>query len=201
MTKWRHWNLNNGSALEITEVQQLEIVPYAEGEHSYSWDWDGRLARHWSQKRAKQNRDKGEFPRWYEAAVVSLELEELCQKNSSLKIGEKADWDAQDLKAHGNLRDLYGPALQMVCAMDHIGRHDDNHLSKEYGRLLLRENAMPYQVPGTSRAQEQTPGRRGRSRQTVSDVTSPGSRAASSRSSSVYRSSRAPPKYDQPGFW
>ncbi len=200
LTKWRHWNQKNDSALEITEVQQLEIVPFAGVEHSYSWDWDGRLARHWSYKRTKENRDKGEFPRWYEAAVVSLELEELCQKNSSLKIGEKADWDAQDLKTRGVLRDLYGPALQMVCAMDHVGRHDDNHLSKQYGHLLRRGNVVPH-VPGMSRAQEQTQGRRGRSRQTASDVTSPRSRAASSRSSSVYRNTRAPPKIDEPGFW
>ncbi len=199
LTKWRHWNQKNDSALEITEVQQLEIVPF-KGQHSYTWDFDGKLARHWSPKRIKENRDKGDFQRWYEAAVVSTDLEELCRKNLSLKLGEKADWDVQDLKNRGVLRDLYGPALQMVCAMDHVGRHDDNHLSKQYGHLLRRGNDVSH-VPGMSRAQEQTPGRRGRSRHTTSDVTSPRSRAASSRSSSVYRGFKAPPKVDEPGFW
>ncbi len=206
LTKWRYPSFNGESALEITEVQQLEVIPYAEGVYAGSWDtWEGKLARPWCQRRIKESRAKGEFPRWYEAAVVSPELDNMYQQNLFLKVGEKAEWDVEDLKARGLLRSIYSPALQMLRTMDHVGRHDDNNLAGKYGPLLLRGNNPPPRVPGSSPVQEQ---RQGRSlvNRLASDgprghTASPQSCGASSRGSSAYRSPRAPAKHDQPGFW
>jgi len=103
----------------------------------------------------QEKREQGEFPRWYEAAVVSLELEKLCQQNSLLHTGEKADWDATDLRDRGIFHSVYGPALQMARQMDHIGRLDDNHLSQRYGELLLQGNVSLSQVPGALATQIQ----------------------------------------------
>ncbi|KAK3903773.1 hypothetical protein C8A05DRAFT_43054 [Staphylotrichum tortipilum] len=144
LTKWRHLSLNHKSALEITEVQRMELTPYSEGLYSGSWDsWTGRLARPWFHREAREKRAKGEFPLWYEAAVVSLGLEELFQQNLFLQVGEKVDWDPEDVKARGLLAATYGPALEMVKLMDHVGAENDNHLSAAYKKLLPRGNDSP----------------------------------------------------------
>jgi hypothetical protein len=209
LTNWRHLSLDHKSALEITEVEQLEMVSYAEGMFSDSWEnqWEGKLARPWSSRRARDNRANGEYPRWYEAAVVSVELEAMCQQNSLLGVGEKADWDAEDLKNRGLFPALYGPALQMVTKMDHIGRRDDNNLSGEYGSLLRRPNDPPRHVPGLLAAQAQGPvqnrGQRGGvvSDGSRSDSTSTQSGAALARSEAAFWAAPRRPTTDQPGFW
>lgn len=209
LTNWRHLSLDHKSALEITEVHQMEIVPYKEGVYSGSWNtWVGKLARPWSPRRAKENRAKGEFPRWYEAAVVSLELEVLCQQNSFLGIGEKADWDAENLKNRGLFPAIYGPALQMVTKMDHVGRRDDNNLSEKYGPLLRRGNDLPrhlpVSLPAYFQAQVQS---RGQRRGVVSDGRRSDTASTRSGSASARGSSSAcwtvphRPATDQPGFW
>lgn len=199
LTRWRHLSLDKQSALEITEVLQLEMTDYSEGVYAGSWDsWKGWLARPWPRKYAKEKRSKGEFPRWYEAAVVSLQLEALCQQNSSLKVGEKADWDAEDLRADGILSTLYRPALQMVRKMDHVGRMDDNNLSREYGPLLFRANDRPRHVPGVSPVW-----RRGVAATDVprSDTASIRSGATTARGSSATRGpSRSEGRLNE-GFW
>ncbi|AEO70132.1 uncharacterized protein THITE_2036687, partial [Thermothielavioides terrestris NRRL 8126] len=136
LTKWRYPSLDRRSALEITEVEQMEIeLPdYLEN------GWRAFLARPWNRREAKEMRCRGEFPRWYEAAVVSSEIEELCRLNMELGLGEKADWDPEDLRTRGVFSTLYGPALQMVREMDHVGRNDDNCQSQRYAHLLLRPN-------------------------------------------------------------
>ncbi|KAL2145301.1 hypothetical protein VTI28DRAFT_7518 [Corynascus sepedonium] len=142
LTRWRYLSADRKSALEITEVCQLMTNSYAKGPYSgAAWNtFEGKCSRHWSQRMTQEKREQGEFPRWYEAAVVSLELEKLCQQNSLLHTGEKADWDATDLRDRGIFHSVYGPALQMARQMDHIGRLDDNHLSQRYGELLLQGN-------------------------------------------------------------
>ncbi|KAK4238014.1 hypothetical protein C8A03DRAFT_15480 [Achaetomium macrosporum] len=209
--KWRHVSLENNSALEITEVNQFEIQPYSDLVYPSGNEWEGKCARDWSQRTKREMRSKGEFSRWYEAAVVSLELEELCQQNSTLKLGEKASWDVQDLKARGVFASLYGPALQMVKEMDHVGRNDDNNLSKKYGHLLLRPNDPPPFVPGSLLAdrqdhtrQQQPHNRESSSEGVGSETASTRSGATSGRLSSTYTTSRAPPgTQDKPGlkFW
>lgn len=210
LTKWRHLSLDRRSALEITEVQQLHMEPYAEGMFSESCEnpWEGKLARPLSARETKENRDKGDVPLWYEAAVVSLELEALCQQNSLLGIGEKADWDAEDLKGRGLFSTLYGPALQMVTKMDHVGRRDDNRLSAEYGPLLRRANYPPRHVPGFLAAQVQGQAQNRGQRRAVasdgsrSDTASSRSGAASARGSSTAGwTTRGRLGPDQPGFW
>lgn len=150
LTKWRHLSLDKKSALEITEVVQLDMIEYSEGAYSGSWtSFQGYLAGPWPHKMTKENRGRGEFPCWYEAAVVSLELEELCRTNLFLGVGEKAGWDAKDLSARGIFPSLYHPALQMVKEMDHVGRLDDNHLAAKYDSSQLRRgNDAPRSVPG-----------------------------------------------------
>ncbi|KAL2165421.1 hypothetical protein VTH06DRAFT_719 [Thermothelomyces fergusii] len=155
LTKWRFPSVDRRSALEITEVLQLATDRYSEGPYSgAAWNtYEGKRSRPWSQKITRAKRDRGEVPRWYEAAVVSLELEDLCQQNAFLRIGEKAGWDAADVRNRGILPSLYSPALQMVRQMDHVGRLDDNHLSQQYGELLLQGNAPSPPVPGAAPVQ------------------------------------------------
>ncbi|KAL2155068.1 hypothetical protein VTH82DRAFT_3744 [Thermothelomyces myriococcoides] len=100
LTKWRYSSADRKSALEITEVLQLATDSFSEGPYSgAAWStYEGRRSRPWSKRTTQEKRDRGEVPRWYEAAVVSLELEELCQKNALLRIGEKADWDVSTVK-------------------------------------------------------------------------------------------------------
>jgi hypothetical protein len=149
LTKWRHPSLNTRSELEITEVEQLEMSPCSDGVYSAE-DWESNCARPWTQRETKQKRDKGEVPRWYEAAVISPDAESLFRQNWSLGLGEKTDWDLEALKTSGILSDIYGPALQMVTEMDYVGRNDDNRLSKAYEGLLLRPNDPSRVVPGAS---------------------------------------------------
>lgn len=186
------------------------MVPYAEGMVSESWEnsCEWKLARPFSARQTKENRDRGDVPLWYEAAVVSLELEALCQQNSLLGIGEKADWDAEDLKSRGVFSTLYGPALQMVTRMDHVGRRDDNRLAGEYGSLLRRANDPPRHVPGFLAAQVQGQVEsRGQRRAVVSDgsrsdtaSSQPGTASARGSSTACW-ATRARLGPDQPGFW
>ncbi|KAK3300103.1 uncharacterized protein B0H64DRAFT_448155 [Chaetomium fimeti] len=150
LTKWRYSSVDQKSTLEITEVQQMKTEPYSEGPYSKaSWNsYEGRRARPWSQRMTKDS--KGEVARWYEAAVLSVELEDICRQNALLRVGTKADWDAEDLGARGVFSAVYGPALQMVRAMDHVGRLDDNNLSQSHGNLLLQHNDPPTRVVGVT---------------------------------------------------
>ncbi|KAL2126851.1 hypothetical protein VTI74DRAFT_131 [Chaetomium olivicolor] len=141
LTKWRYPSVDNKSSLEIAGVEQFEMSPYSEGIYGNAGDsWKGVYARPFTQKRTKKRRDKGEFPRWFEASIISLELENLCCQNAPLKVGEKTSWDVKDLKARGIFSTLYAPALQMVRVMDHIGRRDDNRLAEACTELLPRPN-------------------------------------------------------------
>ena len=149
LTKWRYASVDHKSALEITEVQQMKTEPYSEGPYSKAaWNsYEGKRSRPWSNRMTKDS--KGEVARWYEAAVVSVELDDFCRQNAPLKIGTKADWGVEELEARGVFSALYGPALQMVRAMDHVGRLDDNNLSQTNGHLLLQRNDPLPQVVGS----------------------------------------------------
>lgn len=151
LTKWRHASVDRHSALEITEVQQMKTEPYSGGPYSKaSWNsYEGKHSRPWSNRMIKDS--KGEVARWYEAAVVSAELEDMCRQNALLKVGMKADWEVKDLEHRGVFAALYAPALHMVRAMDHVGRLDDNNLSQTNGHLLRQPNDRPPpQVVGSS---------------------------------------------------
>ncbi|KAL2016941.1 hypothetical protein VTK56DRAFT_2817 [Thermocarpiscus australiensis] len=154
LTKWHHGSSDTRSVLEITEVEQMELSPLSGGIYAdASGRWKAECARPWTQKTVQQKRAlAGEVPRWYEAAVVSSEIEALFRQNSSLKLGEKADWNAQELRSRGLLPAVYLPALQMLSGMDHVGRSDSNGLSGAYGHLLIRANDA-HPVPGLAPAQ------------------------------------------------
>ncbi|KAJ4296938.1 hypothetical protein N0V88_003854 [Collariella sp. IMI 366227] len=141
LTQWRFPSVNNKSALDISEVEQFEMVPCSDEVSGGAGDKPrAQYARPWTQKRSKERRDKGDFPRWYEASVVSVELESLCHQHAALKIGEKASWDPKDLKTRGVFSFLYVPALQMVREMDHVGRSDDNRQAENCSSVLPRPN-------------------------------------------------------------
>ncbi|KAL2166452.1 hypothetical protein VTG60DRAFT_2760 [Thermothelomyces hinnuleus] len=151
LTKWRYPSADRKSALEITEILQLVTDPYSEGPYSgAAWNtYEGKRSRPWSQRITREKRDNGEVPRWYEAAVVSLELEDIFQQNAFLKIGEKASWDATDVRNRGIFPSIYSLALQMVRHIDHVGRLDDNHLSQKYGELLLQGSGRAAPSPAS----------------------------------------------------
>ncbi|KAL2257859.1 hypothetical protein VTK26DRAFT_9076 [Humicola hyalothermophila] len=133
LTRWRHNGIESRSILEITEVEQLEICPYSAGAYSASKDgWEGSMARRWTFRETRERRDNGNFPRWYEAAVMSLDAEEMLRENAVMEFGERAKWGEGDLQTCGFLADVYGPALEMVKKMDRVGRNDNNHQSGKY---------------------------------------------------------------------
>ncbi|KAK3394610.1 hypothetical protein B0H63DRAFT_444743 [Podospora didyma] len=123
LTKWRYLSLNSRSALDITEVEQLDIEPLVDG-------CDRASARPWKTDEARKKKKTGDFPRWYEASIVSTKAERLLLQNDTLRVGEKAGWDADILKEHGVLTDIYGPALHTLKHMAHVGGNDDNNATK-----------------------------------------------------------------------
>ncbi|EGZ77285.1 hypothetical protein NEUTE2DRAFT_52638, partial [Neurospora tetrasperma FGSC 2509] len=142
LSKWRHLSQDEGSALDITEVEQLEInyappgMPTSTGEaHSWEPQTHGRVG-----KEGKQ--------RWYEASVSSLNLEKLLAKNKSLKTGERAEWSPSDLRQNGILESLCCPALQMLKYMDQVGGMENNHQEGKPGTAVKRANERPRIVPG-----------------------------------------------------
>jgi hypothetical protein len=184
--KWRHASRKNLSALEITEVNQYEIAPYSDDKvYSSPKEWEGYLACYPTELTIKGILSQSEFPRWYEAAVVSLELENLCQQNRTLKLGEKANWNIDFLRALGVFSELYGPALQMVRQMDHVGRNDNNNLSRKYGHLLKKPNNPPPSVPGSLPVDRQDGIRQRQSQNRASNSEGAGSESASTRSGSA----------------
>lgn len=141
LSKWRHLSQDKRSALDITEVEQLEInyappgMPTSTGEaHSWEPQTHGRVG-------------KGGEQRWYEASVSSLNLEKLLAKNKSLKIGERAEWSQSDLRQNGILESLCCPALQMLKYMDQVGGMENNHQEGKPGTAVKRANERPRVVP------------------------------------------------------
>lgn len=129
----------------------MEISPLPDGiDGASKSEWDVMCAQPWTQRTTQQKRVEGEFPRWYEAAVVSTEAEAVFRENQTVEVGEKADWTYDKLKERGIPAAIYGPALQLLREMDHVGRNDDNGLSAAYGHLLIKGNKPSRTVPALS---------------------------------------------------
>lgn len=140
---------NKRSALDITEVEQLEIkykstlpgMPKSAGE-----------AHTWNEKTRKLRQDNGEVQRWYEASVSSLKLDKLLEKNKALRAGERAEWTLPELRQDGILESLCCPALQMLKHMDQVGGLENNHQQGKPGTIVKRPNDRSRAVPGSEAA-------------------------------------------------
>ncbi|KAK3398068.1 hypothetical protein B0T20DRAFT_454094 [Sordaria brevicollis] len=149
LSKWRHLSQDKQTALDITEVEQLEIqykptlpgMPKSAGE-----------ARMWTDKTRKMKLDNGEVSRWYEASVSSLKLDEILKKNKPLRAGEKAEWSLSELKQDGIHESLCCPALQMLKHMDQVGGLSNNYQQGKPGTIVKRPNDRPRAVPGSEPA-------------------------------------------------
>lgn len=149
LSKWRHLSHDKRSALDITEVEQLELQckPARPGMSSYEGE-----AHAWKAETRKKRLAMGEAQRWYEASVSSVDLEKLLEQNKSLKTGEKAQWSLDDLSQKGILESLCCPALQMLKDMDQVGGLEDNKQGEKPGTAVKRANDGSSNVPGSQPA-------------------------------------------------
>ncbi|KAK0703161.1 hypothetical protein B0T26DRAFT_791920 [Lasiosphaeria miniovina] len=155
-TKWRYLSPDARSVLNVSEVEQLEVEPVGGGAfHTGRGNQGAQSARSWTPKTAKKKKDEGEFPRWYEASITSTRAEALFLQNKSLGLGQKAEWDANTLLEQHIFEDIYGPALQMLKTMDHVGGNDNSNIMEKVKMNIPRRNnpkpAMPGNVPVTRR--------------------------------------------------
>ncbi|KAK0632057.1 hypothetical protein B0T14DRAFT_549694 [Immersiella caudata] len=142
LTTWRcDSSRPQGAFLEVTEVEQLDMnisdmkpTPNAAGKVD-----PGKLDRSirafaWSDELRAAKKDMGEFPVWYEVSVGSHKLEEAFMQNKSLKLGEKASWDASEFICEGNAAfyDMYAPALEMARQLQQLGQYSDNGQDERY---------------------------------------------------------------------
>ncbi|KAK4205176.1 hypothetical protein QBC40DRAFT_249183 [Triangularia verruculosa] len=156
LTRWYYPSIDRKSELQITEVEQLDMVTIEDIPNAAPGEKTKRIhARPRLPKDGRIRQRHGDFERWYEAAVLSTQLQEFCQMNASLKLGDSADWSAEDIYRYEGFTNLYGPALAMVRQMDLIGQYEDNNLSGLFGVLLQRANDGPPGVPGSATASSQ----------------------------------------------
>ncbi|KAK0617951.1 hypothetical protein B0T17DRAFT_317560 [Bombardia bombarda] len=139
LTKWRHISSDGKSALEITEIQRTEL--------NRAHDSGLMVARPWNPEEIKQRVAKGDFPRWYEASVVSTLMEDIFRQNEPLHVGEKATWTPGDILDYAVLESLFPPALKMLRKMDGIGATESNNQQILSGMRVRKAN-HPLKVPG-----------------------------------------------------
>jgi hypothetical protein len=63
---------------------------------------------------------------WYEASVSSAKAEELLKQNTTLELGDEAEWTPEKLEELDAASAMYIPACEMVKQMDGVGLHNDN---------------------------------------------------------------------------
>ncbi|KAK0734901.1 hypothetical protein B0T26DRAFT_845453 [Lasiosphaeria miniovina] len=157
-TKWRYLSPNSRSALDVSEVEQLEVEPVGGGAfRTGGGNQSAQSARSWTPETAKKKKDEGEFPRWYEASITSTRAEALFLQNKSLRLGQKAEWDANTLLEQHIFEDIYGPALQMLKTMDHVGGNDNSNIMKKIKMNIPRRNNPKPVVPGNVPVTRRTP--------------------------------------------
>ncbi|KAK3984842.1 hypothetical protein QBC44DRAFT_251997 [Cladorrhinum sp. PSN332] len=154
LTKWRHSSPDLKSALEITEVEQMDVK-------QLSWhnsNPQGMLqknyhARRYGPETSKKMKRDGDPTRWYEAAVVSTVIEDVFKMNSLISPGEKADWEVPNLQAMKAFPPLYESVLTMVRLMDRIGGDNDNGRGNKLWGTLARGNDPEKPVVGMTAAE------------------------------------------------
>lgn len=63
---------------------------------------------------------------WVEASIQSRRGRDILEANLELQLGDKAEWDHEQLESDGVLEAICLPAMAMVGEMDYIGLHNDN---------------------------------------------------------------------------
>jgi hypothetical protein len=124
LTKWRHLGFASKSALDITEVQRLNMELCSTEPNPPSGEKKTICARPWTPQVADQVRTQGEVPLWYEVSVVSTEAETIFEENKSLKLGEITQWTVETLRERNVLNGIYEPALHMIKQMDRVGGNE-----------------------------------------------------------------------------
>ncbi|KAK4672507.1 LOW QUALITY PROTEIN: hypothetical protein QC763_103660 [Podospora pseudopauciseta] len=151
LTRWYYPSIDRQNELQITEVEQLDMDTIEDIPNAAPGEKTKRIHAHPRLPKACQIKQRqGDFERWYEAAVLSTQLQESCQMNSGLKLGDVAAWSPEEMYRYGGFTTLYGPAIAMLKQMDKIGQNEDNNLSGVFGGLLKRANDPPPGVPGSS---------------------------------------------------
>jgi len=122
LVKWRIDSVKPGSILEVTEVEQLEVARVSSGgSGSHTME-----ARAWSPTTRAVKKDLGEYPYWYEASVISADMEAAFVENSLLCVGQKAEWEADVLAGRGAFTCLYAPAIDMALRLRVLGKFVNN---------------------------------------------------------------------------
>jgi hypothetical protein len=142
LTTWRCDSARaDGAFLEITEIEQLDLkvtsiklTPNEAGKVDPGKPDRSVGVSAWSDELRHEKSDRGELPYWYEVSVGSQKLEEAFKENKSLKLGEKASWDASEFTSEGNAAfyEMYAPALEMVGRLQQLGQYSDNGQSGRY---------------------------------------------------------------------
>jgi hypothetical protein len=145
LTKWRYESIDGKSALDITEVVELENGGRCKDSKKF-------IARSRNEEEVKARAAKGEPSRWYEASIMSLEMENIfAQQNAHLGLGEVASWTAKELRERGLYETLYRPALEILRLMDRVGGADNNQLREKYYRKEVKHNDEEKEVVGLQR--------------------------------------------------
>jgi len=122
LVKWRIDSVKPGSILEVTEVEQLEVARVSNG-GSGSRTME---ARAWSTTTKAVKKYLGEYPYWYEASVISADMEAAFVENSLLCVGQKAEWEVDVLAGRGAFTCLYAPAIDMALRLRVLGKFVNN---------------------------------------------------------------------------
>ena len=58
---------------------------------------------------------------WWEAAIVSTEVESMLKENVDLEVGEEATWKPQTFVEDGVIRSMFNLAKEVVTRIDNVG--------------------------------------------------------------------------------
>ena len=116
--------MGSNSVLHFTEVKPLRLSgPVVVSPEGVSV----MRASRWSAQESAKHKASGHFPWWYEVSVTSSKAEAGFRQNQLLQVGGKAELAEKCLQDANVLRDIYGPALEMVKQMDQVGSSENNN--------------------------------------------------------------------------
>ncbi len=126
-TKWSRKSYDNMTRLTITEVQEMSIKTQREDK-----DRSFFQAVPWADSHVTDMAKIGYMPYWYELSVSSLRCDTFFEKNKDLKIGEKADYDFDTLRANSGPSALTKRVLLMLKQLDQVGLANNNNLARKH---------------------------------------------------------------------
>ena len=113
--------------LTITEVQEMSIEPLRKEEDRQLFQ-----AVPWADTHVADMAKIGYMPYWYELSVSSPRCDSFFEKNKGLKIGEKADYDFDTLKANSGPSMLTKRVLLMLKQLDEVGLGNNNNQARKH---------------------------------------------------------------------